>query len=56
MANAKTAIAKIAAQKLGIDTLETLGTDEQDFHDLSVACIKAALIAAYEAGRKSGGK
>ena len=33
--------------------LETQHSDRLDFHDVSVWGIKAALEAAYEAGRKS---
>jgi hypothetical protein len=34
-------------------TLETRGSDSLDFHDISVWCLKKALLAAYEAGRQS---
>lgn len=44
---------KIAAELLRIETLETRNMDELDFHEVSVWGIKAALEAAYEAGRKS---
>lgn len=44
---------KIAAEHLGLQTLETRNSDEQDFSDLAVWNIKAALEAAYEAGRGS---
>lgn len=44
---------KIAAEILRIETLETRNMDELDFHEVSVWGIKAALEAAYEAGRKS---
>jgi hypothetical protein len=44
---------QIAQQHLFIDTLETQSSDRLDFHDVSVWGIKAALEAAYEAGRKS---
>jgi len=42
---------KIAQEKLGIDTLEQRWSDSLDFYDLSVWQVKAALLAAYEAGR-----
>jgi hypothetical protein len=44
----------IARTKLGIDTLETRNSDRLDFHDLSVASIKAALEAAFTAGVEVG--
>ena len=43
----------IARKYLGISTLETRKSDTQDFHDLAVWSIKAALAAAYEAGIKA---
>lgn len=42
---------KIAQEKLGIDTLEQRWSDSLDFYDLSVWQVKAALLAAYEAGK-----
>jgi hypothetical protein len=50
------AVAVIAERYLGIETLETRNTDSLDFHELGVASIKAALEAAYEAGRSSAAK
>ena len=44
------ALAKIARDVLGIETLETRKSDEADFHDLAVWSIEKALQAAYEAG------
>jgi hypothetical protein len=44
----------IAAKHLGIETLETLNWDTADFHEVSVWEVKAALIAAFEAGRSAG--
>ena len=46
-------IETIANQMLGIDTLETRNRDGLDFHDLAVWQIKAALEAAFAAGRNS---
>ena len=55
-----TAIARIAREALGIETLEarngrhgcfTSVMDSLDFHDLAVWSIKEALERAYEAGR-----
>jgi hypothetical protein len=47
------AIAEIAARHLHLETLETRNSDSLDFHDMAVWSIKAALEAAYEAGRQS---
>ena len=44
---------QIAKQTLGLETLETRNRDRLDFHDLNVASIKAALLAAYQAGQQS---
>lgn len=49
MKNAK--LEEIAAKHLDLETLETRGNDSLDFHDLSAASIKAALEAAYAAGK-----
>lgn len=40
----------IARRYLGIPTLEKRNSDVQDFHDLAVWNIQAALTAAFEAG------
>ena len=47
----KNEIEKIAAQILGIETLETRKMDSLDFSDQAVWQIKEALEAAYNAGR-----
>lgn len=39
-----------------IETLETRNSDGLDFHDVAVWAIRAALEAAYEAGRIAGAK
>ncbi len=44
---------QIAKQHLFIETLETQHSDRLDFHDVSVWGVKAALQAAFEAGRKA---
>lgn len=44
---------KIAQKHLFIDTLKSRNTDDQDFYDVSVWGVKAALQAAYEAGQHS---
>lgn len=46
-------VEKIAQRHLGVETLETRRMDDLDFHDLSVWQLKAALEAAYEAGRRA---
>jgi hypothetical protein len=46
-------LAEIAASHLHLETLETRNSDSLDFHDTAVWSIKAALQAAYEAGRQS---
>ena len=46
-------LAEIAASHLNLETLETRNSDSLDFHDMAVWSIKAALEAAYEAGRQS---
>lgn len=50
----KAALEKIAREKLFIDTLETRHSDSLDFHDLSCWQIKAALEAAFLAGKEAG--
>lgn len=46
-------INQIARKTLGLKTLETRNSDRLDFQDLHVASIKAALLAAYQAGQQS---
>ena len=53
MSNLEQLLTQIAQNKLGIETLETLGSDSIDFHDTAVWCIKDALKAAFEAGRQN---
>lgn len=48
------AIAAIAKDKLGIETLDTRNSDALDFHDLAAWQIKEALEAAYRAGAQGG--
>ena len=42
---------KIAAEKLGIETLETRMSDGLDFHEVAVWSLREALKAAYELGK-----
>lgn len=46
-------IERIAAEDLGIATLDTRHSDSLDFHDIAVWKLKAALERAYHAGRTS---
>ncbi len=46
-------ITSIALDVLGLETLETQGSDRLDFKEQSAHSIKTALIAAYNAGRSS---
>jgi hypothetical protein len=43
----------LAKDLLDIETLDTRNSDSLDFHTVSVWQLKAALEAAYEAGRQS---
>lgn len=49
--NADKTFEQIAKEHLHIQTLETQNSDSLDFHDVSVWGVKAALQAAYEAGK-----
>ena len=49
----ETLFAKIARQKLGIQTLRTRNMDSLDFHEVGVARLREALRQAYLAGQKS---
>lgn len=46
-------VARIARKNFGIKTLETRHNDSQDFKEVAVWEIRAALKEAYEAGRKA---
>ena len=48
------ALAEIARDVLGVETLEARKSDDLDFHDLAVWSIEKALKIAYEAGRLAG--
>ena len=48
-----TILTEIAAKHLKIETLEEQGLDSQDFHDVAVWNIRAALEAAFAAGKAS---
>ncbi len=47
-------LARIAAQHLSLETLETRNSDGLDFHDLAVWNVRAALEAAFNAGKAAG--
>lgn len=47
-------LTQIAQQHLDVETLETRRSDRLDFHDLAVWSLKAALVAAYQAGVEQG--
>lgn len=44
---------QIARQYLGIETLQPRQSDQQDFYDLAVWSIEAALQAAFEVGKRA---
>jgi hypothetical protein len=46
-------LADLALQHLGIETLATRNSDSLVFHDVAVWAIRAALEAAYQAGRNA---
>jgi hypothetical protein len=48
-------IREIARKHFDIKTLEERKMDSLDFYSVAVWCVRNALIAAYEAGRKSNG-
>jgi len=45
-------LASIASEALNVETLEERNSDSLDFYDCGVLRIRAALEAAYMAGRK----
>lgn len=47
-------LTRIAAHHLNIPTLKAQHSDRLDFHDVGVVSLKAALEAAYNAGRDKG--
>ena len=49
-------ILDIATRHFFVETLDTRNSDRLDFHDVAVWAIRAALEAAYEAGRVAGAK
>ena len=49
-------ILDIATRHFFVETLDTRNSDRLDFHDVAVWAMRAALEAAYEAGRVVGAK
>lgn len=47
-------VKEIAKEYLGLETLETQGSDKLDFKELAVWTIKDALDAAFLAGFRTG--
>lgn len=47
------ALAAIAREELGFETLETRRSDSLDFRDCAVWCVQEALRRAYELGKAS---
>jgi len=50
MTNQELVVEDIAKRHLLVDTLETRNSDSQDFYEVAVWCLKAALLEAYQAG------
>ncbi len=48
----QTTLQAIVRRHLNVETLQTRNTDRQDFHELAVWTIEAALNAAFEAGKQ----
>ncbi|NVJ27625.1 hypothetical protein HUW62_41070 [Myxococcus sp. AM011] len=46
---------RIAREEMDIETLEKRWSDNLDFHNVSVWGLKAALEAAYQAGKRDAG-
>ena len=46
-------LTNIAKKHCFVETLESRGCDDYDFHDIGVRNLKAALEDAYESGRQS---
>lgn len=53
MTNRDRTLGEIATELLDMETLETRNSDRLDFHELAVWQIKAALEAAFAAGREA---
>lgn len=51
MTTKRSTITQIAADELGLETLDTRSSDDLDFTELAVWDIREALAQAYEAGK-----
>ena len=49
-------LTRIAQTTLGIETLQSQGSDRLDFHEVSVDSLREALEAAFQAGVEQGRK
>ncbi|MDN7472609.1 hypothetical protein QZM43_32570 [Burkholderia orbicola] len=49
-----TLLEHIAFAHIGLDSLEARGDEFYDVHEVTVDEIRAALVAAFEAGRETG--
>ena len=56
MSHHSATLEQIARHHLGLETLQPRQSDQQDFHDLAVWSIEAALQAAFEAGKRAVGQ
>lgn len=50
MSTPEQVVEDIAKRHLLVETLETRNNDSDDFYDVAVWCLKAALLEAYQAG------
>lgn len=53
MSTAEQLVEDIAKRHLLVETLETRNNDSQDFYEVAVWCLKAALLEAFQAGQNA---
>ena len=53
MSTAEQLVEDIAKRHLLVETLETRNNDSQDFYEVAVWCLKAALMEAFQAGQNA---
>lgn len=53
MSTAEQLVEDIAKRHLLVETLETRNNDSQDFYEVAVWCLKAALLEAFRAGQNA---
>lgn len=53
MSTPEQVVEDIAKRHLLVETLETRNNDSDDFYDVAVWCLKAALLEAYQAGQNA---